>query len=151
MNGRKRHILVDTNGLLLGVLVHPANIHDRDGALALFERLHGRYPGLSLIWADNAYRGHLLDEGALKHLQAHIEVTRRPGAKQGGLYVEDGTTPAPRSPGFQVVPRRWVVERTFAWQGRNRRLSKDYEGLPETEEAFIYLAMVALMARRMAL
>lgn len=144
-------MLVDTNGLLLGVLVHPANIHDRDGAISLFARLQGRYPELTLIWADNAYRGRLLDAAAFEHLHAHIEVTRRPGAKLGGPYMEAGKTPTPVPRGFHVVPRRWVVERTFAWQGRNRRLAKDYEGLPETEEAFIYLSMVALMARRMAL
>ena len=151
MSGRKRQILVDTEGLLLAVVVHPANVHDRDGAALLLKPLVGRFPRLSLIWADNAYRGQKLDACVYERLNLHIEVTRRPGSKLGGNYLVPGDAHTPIPKGFNVVPRRWVVERTFAWQGRNRRLAKDYEGLPKTEETFIYIAMVTLMLRRMAL
>ena len=132
MKGRKRHIVVDTIGLLLAVVVHAADIQDRDGAKLVLSKLLGRFPRLKLIWADAAYAGHLVD-------WAHglggwlIEVVKR----------------AKHSHGFEVLPRRWVVERTLGWLGRNRRLSKDYEGLTESSEAWIHLAMIHLMLKRL--
>ena len=133
MKGRKRHIVVDTQGLLLAVAVHPADVQDRDGAKQVLSRLVGRFPRLERIWADGAYAGKLVqwagDIGGWS-----LEVVRRPAQQHG----------------FQVLPRRWVVERTFAWLGRCRRLSKDYEALPETTETWVYAAMTGIMLRRLA-
>ena len=133
MKGRKRHIVVDTQGLLLAVAVHPANIQDRDGAKLVLQRLLGHFPRLEQIWADGAYAGKL------------VEWTRRIGGWRLALVPRP-----PHQHTFQVLPRRWVVERTFAWLGRHRRLSKDYEALSETTEAWIYTAMTGLMLRRLA-
>ncbi len=133
VKGRKRHIVVDTLGLLLAVAVHPANIQDRDGAKLVLERLLGQYPRLKVIWADGAYGGKLV-QWAKEVGGWNLELVRRPRQQHT----------------FQVLPRRWVVERTFGWLNLQRRLSKDYEGLPETTEAWIYAAMTGLMLRRLA-
>jgi putative transposase len=134
VKGRKRHILVDTMGLLLIVLVHAANIQDRDGARLLLNKAIGCFTRLRLIWADGGYKGKLVDWVYNTHSWILEIVKRDKGVK-----------------GFQVLPRRWVVERTFAWLSFYRRLSKDYEVLTETSEAMIYAAMVHLMVRRLAL
>jgi putative transposase len=127
------------------VLVHPANVADRDGAKVLLADLRDRFPGLSKVWVDAAYRGPCAN-WITETLGWAVEVVRRPPARI--WWPED--QPAPERPaGFQVLPRRWVVERTFAWLGRHRRLSKDYEELPATEEAWIYLAMTRLMLVRL--
>jgi len=120
-------------GLVLMVVVHAANIQDRDGAKLLFERVKGRFPRLRLIWADGGYAGQLID-GLKETCQWALEIVKR---------SDDQT-------GFAVLPRRWVVERTFGWLGRYRRLSKDYERLPQTSEGMIYAAMAHLMVRRLA-
>jgi putative transposase len=133
VNGRKRHILVDTIGLILGVVVHAANIQDRDGAKILFEKVKGRFPRLRLVWADGGYAGKLIDWLA-DFCQWTLEIIRRNEQK-----------------GFYVLPRRWVVERTFAWLGRCRRMSKDYEELTENSEAMIHIAMIRLMLHRLAI
>ncbi len=133
MKGRKRHIVVDTQGLLLAVAVHPADLQDRNGAKLVISKLTGRFPRLSLIWADGGYAGKLI-EWVATLTGWTLEIVRRPG----------------NSHRFEVLPRRWVVERTFAWLGRRRRLSKDYEALPETTEAWVYTAMTGLMLRRLA-
>jgi putative transposase len=133
VHGRKRHILVDTLGLLLVVVVHAANIQESDGAKSVLRRALGRFPRLGLIWADQGYKAHFVA-----------------WAKEAtGWIVELVTKPAGQK-GFAVLPRRWVVERTFAWLGRNRRLSKDYEGLPETHAAWVHVAMIHLMLKRLA-
>jgi putative transposase len=133
VKGRKRHILVDAMGLLLMVVVHAASIQDRDGAKLVLAKVTQRFPRLQLIWADGGYAGKLVD-WVKTVCQWVLEIVKR----------SDGVK------GFQVLPRRWVVERTFGWLGRYRRLSKDYEGLPETSEALIYAAMIHLMVRRLA-
>ena len=133
MKGRKRHIVVDTQGLLLAVAVHPADVQDRDGAKLVLSRLVGRFPRLERIWADGAYAGKLV-QWAMDMGGWALEVVRRPAQQHG----------------FQVLPRRWVVERTLAWLGRCRRLSKDYEALPETTDAWVYAAMTGIMLRRLA-
>ena len=133
VSGRKRHILVDTMGLLLAVVVTAASVSDPAGARQLFKRLQGACKKLRLIWVDGTYRGHLL-EWVLLHCRFRLRpVLRSDGQK-----------------GFLVLPRRWVVERTFAWLTQCRRLAKDYETLPESSEALIYLAMTRLMIRRLA-
>lgn len=132
IKGRKRHILVDTIGLLLMVVVHAANIQDRDGAKTVLDKAKSCFPRLRLVWADGGYRGKLIDW--VKQVCGWtLEIVKRDKGVQG----------------FQVLPRRWVVERTFGWLGRYRRLSKDYEGLTESSEAMIYAAMIRLMVRRL--
>lgn len=133
VKGRKRHILVDTTGLLLMVVVHAANIQDRDGAKLVLEQVNGTFSRLQLIWADAAYAGQLINWVKLT-CDWVLEIIRRKDDVKG----------------FQVLPRRWVVERTFGWLGRYRRLSKDYEGLTESSQAFIYAAMIRVMSKRLA-
>jgi putative transposase len=132
VSGRKRHILVDTNGNLLKVVVHSANIQDRDGAKLLLEKAKGCFSRLKLIWADGGYAGQLI-EWVKESCQWVLEIVKRP---------KDAT-------GFHVLPRRWVVERTFAWLGHCRRLSKDYEHRTVHSESMIYLAMTRIMVRRL--
>jgi putative transposase len=124
VNGRKRHIVVDTIGLLLAVVVHAAYIQDRDGAKLVLSKLLGRFPRLQLIWADGGYTGQLVD-WAYALGGWLIEVVKR----------------SMTSHSFEVLPRRWVVERTLGWLGRNRRLSKAYEELTESSEAWVHIAM----------
>ena len=114
------------------MVVHAANLQDRDGARLVFARLHGSFPRLGKVWADAAYRGTLL---AWVH-------------RFGGWSVEI-VSKLREQTGFVVLPKRWIVERTLAWLGRSRRLSKDYEALPESSEAWIYLAMIHLMLKRL--
>lgn len=132
VNGRKRHILVDTIGLLIVVKVLAANIQDRDGAKRLLEEVKERMPRLYLIWADGGYRGKIIRWVATTCLWLIQVVKRNDDVK-----------------GWAVLPRRWVVERTFAWLSRNRRLSKDYERKCESSEAWVYAAMIHLMVKRL--
>lgn len=133
--GRKRHLLVDTVGLVLTVCVHPANIQDRDGAKLVFERLKGRLGTLKLVWADGGYQGKLIDwlEGFLPWRQMVLEIVKRKNT---------GT--------FEVLPRRWVVERTFGWLTHYRRLNRDYETRTDSSEAMVLIASVRLMTKRLA-
>ena len=132
--GRKRHIVTDTNGLLLAVHVHPANVQDCHGAVPLLERLRNKFPKLRHVFADRIYRGKQLTN-ALAHCGPwRIEIVERPKGVKG----------------FQLLPRRWVVERTFAWFGRCRRLSKDFEGSAATEAAWLLVAHLRLLTRRLA-
>ena len=119
-------------GLLIGLVVHAADIQDRDGAKLLLEKLKGRFSRLKLIWADAGYAGKL------------IEWTR-----QLGGWVLEIVKRSDDVTGFKVLPHRWVVERTFGWLGRYRRLSKDYEELTESSEATIRIAMINLMLHRL--
>ena len=124
--------MVDTIGLVLAVVVHAANIQDRDGAKLVFEKIKGKFSRLRLIWADGAYAGQLVEwvKNACGWL---LEIVKR----------NQGVT------GFQLLPRRWVVERTFGWFGRYRRLSRDYEFQTDTSENMILIAMIQLMVHRL--
>ena len=136
ITGRKRHALVDTLGLLMKVSVTAGNVQDRDGAKLLLEDLSATeelIQRLELIWADGGYRGSLV---------SWVEATF-------GWTLEVVKKPEDQI-GFQVLPKRWVVERTFGWLVRQRRLARDYERLTETSEAFIYAAMIRLMIRTLA-
>ena len=134
VKGRKVHALVDTEGLPLRVVVHSAAIQDRDGAAFLFDRIRQRFNWLELVWADGAYNASQVKRAVAAQPSLRVEIVKRP---------DD-------SSGFIVLPRRWVVERTFSWFGRNRRLAKDYENLADTLAAFIALACIQLGIRRLA-
>lgn len=132
MTGRKRHLLVDTMGLLLAVVVHAANVQDRDGARLVLNTIGGRFKRLRKIWADGGYAGELVD-WARRTGKWTLEIVRRDETKR---Y-------------FEVLPHRWIVERTLAWLVRYRRMSKDYEVLPRTSENLIRIAMINLMLHRL--
>lgn len=134
MKGRKIHALVDTEGLPLRVVVHSAAIQDRDGAALLFDRIRQRFNWLELVWADGTYNASQVEHAVATQPPLRVEIVKR----------------ADDSSGFIVLPRRWVVERTFSWFGRNRRLAKDYENLADTLAAFIALACIQLAIRRLA-
>jgi len=148
INGRKRHILVDTLGLLLKVVVHAATIQDRVGAKLVLEGLRQCFPRLKHLWTDQGYTGPLLDWIA-EHLGWSVEVVERSPRRGWIVTPEQGLEYVTLPKHFEQLPRRWVVERTFAWIGRQRRLSKDYERLPTTSEAFIYLASIRLLLGRL--
>jgi putative transposase len=130
----------------MGVVVHPANIPDRDGAKLVLTGIPARFPRLAHLWLDSAYQGTTVT-WIEQELGLRTTVVRKP---RRWIWWPADQEPPPIPTGFQVLPRRWVVERTFAWLGRYRRLSKDYEALPATEEAWIYLAMSSLMLARLA-
>jgi transposase len=131
-NGRKRHIAVDTLGLLLTVIVTAASVQDRDGACRLLALLRERFSTISLVWADGGYAGRLVS-WARQVLALTLTIVKR---------SEDTT-------GFVVLPRRWVVERTFGWLPRYRRLVRDYERRPEHHEAMVLWATVTIMTRQL--
>ena len=133
INGRKRHIVCDTIGLLLVVMVSAASVQDRDGGRGILKRLHRALASVRHIFADGGYQGQLIAT-AKSAWNIVVEVVKKPVDQLG----------------FAVLPRRWVVERTFSWLLRWRRLARDYERLPETHEAMIKWAMVGLMLNRLA-
>lgn len=163
VKGRKRHLLVDTQGLVLKAKVHSAKLQDREGIKILLDLAPGHLPRLSHLWMDAGYTGQ--GKGAdwvqevlgwtaeiVRHppKMAPEEVMRRWVREwtREGVSIDPQKFSGPRR--FGDLPRRWVVERTFSWLGQNRRMSKDYERLAETSEAFIYVAMARLMVRRLA-
>jgi putative transposase len=134
VNGRKRHLLVDTLGLLLTVVVTGANVSDQAGLKRLLAAISSKLSRLELIKADEVYRGQDFSAWVERTYQRSLEIVKHPEGVKG----------------FQLQAQRWIVERTLAWLGNCRRLSKDYEVLSETSEAFIYLAMVDIMTKRLA-
>ena len=162
VDGRKRHLLVDTEGLVLQARVHSAKVPDQDGIRLLLEQARIGISRLSHLWLDAGYQGRG-KRWAEETMGLSVEVVRKPRkpvpekvaevwarewAKAEGKKIDWQKLMPPK--GFQVLPRRWVVERTFAWIGHNRRMSKDYERLCATGEAFVYAAMTRLMVRRLA-
>jgi transposase len=133
VNGRKRHVVVDTMGLLLLVEITSASVQDRDGARKLLDRLKMAMPSLSLLWADGGYAGKLV-AWAKTSLNLAVQIVRKLAGQVG----------------FQVLPRRWVVERTFSWINRCRRTVRDYERLPAHHAAWVQWSMVIIMSRRLA-
>ena len=133
INGIKRQLLVDTLGLVVMVMVLTANHQDRDGARQLLAKVKARLPRLQIIWADGGYSGQLVE-----------------WVKTVCGWVLDIVKRSDTAKGFELLPHRWIVERTFSWLNRARRLSKDYERHAESGEAMVYLAMIHLMTRRLA-
>ncbi|MEW2445942.1 IS5 family transposase [Micromonospora marina] len=131
INGTKRHLAVDTGGLLLAVIVTMAGLQDRDAAHRLLAALRERFTTITHVWADAGYAGRLL-VWARNVLHLSVQIVKR------------------SEPGFVVLPRRWVVERTFAWISKHRRCVRDYETKPDHHEAMIYIAMIMTMSRRLA-
>jgi putative transposase len=134
INGRKRHIVTDTQGFLVGAVVHTADVQDRDGAPTVLAAIRHRFPWLRHLFADGGYAGEKLEAALAGNGIWALEIVRR----------------SDKAEGFQLLPRRWVVERTFAWLGRNRRLAKDFERTIESATAWLLLASVQLMTRRVA-
>jgi len=134
VKGRKRHILTDTNGLLVAAAVHEADIQDRDGAVPLLRSVRSAFPWLRHLFADGGYAGTKLATALAALGTWTLEIVKRSDIAQG----------------FELLPRRWVVERTLAWLNRNRRLAKDFEALVETAAAWLMLASVKLLSRRSA-
>jgi len=134
IKGKKRHILVDTRGLLLIAIVHSAGIQDRDGGVLLFSTLFGRFPFLKKLFADSAYQGTIFATAIGAILPSlHIEIVKR----------------SDRAKGFVILPKRWIVERSIAWLNRCRRLAKDWENLNRTALAFLHFASIRLMLRKL--
>jgi len=133
VKGRKRHIVTDTTGLMVGAAVHPADVQDRDGALLVIETIHDLFPWLRHLFADSAYSGDKILKTLTKFGRWSIEIVKR---------MADTV-------GFEVLPRRWVVERTLAWLNRNRRLAKDFEASIESAKAWVYVASLQLLIRRL--
>ena len=134
VKGRKLHALVDTEGLPIRVVVHSAGIQDRDGAALVLGKIRQSHPWLQLVWADSGYNAHQVVDAVAKVPCLRLEIVKR---------TDDMS-------GFVVLPRRWVVERTFPWFGRNRRLAKDWENLADTLNAFVSIASIQLALRRLA-
>jgi len=162
VKGRKRHLLVDTEGLVLKAKVHSAKLMDHEGIKTLLRQANRQFPRLSHLWLDAGYRGE--DKGkdwvekTLGWSVDLVERPRKPAPKEvlmawarewakEGVKVDWQRLLPPE--GFQVLPRRWVVERTFSWIDQYRRMSKDYERLCASGEALVYAAMIRLMVRRL--
>jgi transposase len=134
ISGKKRHILVDTTGLLMHAVVHPADIQDRDGGVLVMTTMNGLFPFVTKLFADGGYQGPKFRKELAEALpQLSVEIVKRSDTASG----------------FKVLPRRWVVERTFAWLNRCRRLAKDFENLTRNALAFIKLASIRLMLRKL--
>lgn len=160
MKGRKRHLLVDTEGLVLGVRVLGSNVTDREGGTILLESVHGSFARLHHLFVDGGYKG----KWALwvrTALGWTVDVMQRPDPDFHGIWspndkpmpdelAEELERKARGTRGFVVIPRRWVVECTYAWLSFCRRLNRDYELLPETTETLVYTAMIRIVTRRLA-
>lgn len=134
VKGRKVHALVDTLGLPLRLVIHSAGVQDRDGAALVLDRIRQRFNWLELVWADGGYNARQVQHAVALSPPLRVEIVKR----------------SDHDKGFVVLPRRWVVERTFSWFGRNRRLAKDYENLADTLAAFLSLACIQIALRRLA-
>jgi putative transposase len=147
--GRQRHLLVDTQGLLLAVKVHTAGLVDRCGAPLLLQGLQGRFPRLCHLFADSGYTGPLID-WIKAHLGWQTAIVPKPKNEKPWVLIDGKPVQLPKPKGgFQVQRHRWKVERTFGWLIRFRRLARDYEGLPQSSEAFIQIASIRLFLTRL--
>jgi transposase len=143
-------LLVDTEGFVLKAHVHPANETEAAGGQALLAGLDQVFARLALLWVDGGDKRRF-EEWVTTELGWRVEVVQRADVGKTHVWLPaDAPSPPPRPAGFRVLPRRWVVERTFAWLGRNRRLSKDDEARPSSEEAWLYAASCRVLLRRLA-
>jgi putative transposase len=155
LSGRKRHILVESSGLLLKVVVHVATLQDREGVQLLLEPIKGVFARRKKVWVDSAYTGKGR-EWIVEQMGWEVEVVGHAPRPRGmwvwpGMEItEEMLAVFKRPKGFRHLPRRWVVERTFAWMGRYRRMSKDYEYLTSSSECMVCLTMIRLLVRRLA-
>lgn len=149
VKGRKRHLLVDTQGFVLKVKVLAANGADQEGAKQLLQGIKSQFPRLRHLWVDGGYRTTFVS-WVKEQLGWTVQRVQHPNAGSRRRITMPGVEPAPIDRSFKVIPRRWVVERSYGWLGRYRRLSKDYEYLPETSEAFIYSTSLRTLLRRLA-
>jgi putative transposase len=133
VKGRKRHLVVDTLGLVLAVIVTAANVQDKRGLALLLDRVRERFDRLEILFVDGGYDSQPLSERVRRVIGCLLQVVPRPSTQKG----------------FQVLPKRWIVERTFSWFNSYRRLSKDYEYRTDTSETMVYLAMIRLMLKRL--
>ena len=133
VKGRKRHIATDTLGLMVGAVVHPADVQDRDGAPLVLRSIRNAWPWLRLVFADGGYAGPKLRDAMQGHGEWRSEIIKR----------------SDKASGFEVLPRRWVIERTFAWLGRSRRLAKDWEASTASSEAWLLIAHIRILVRRL--
>ena len=154
---------MDTQGLVLKVKATGADLGERPGARQLLAPLAGQFPRMQMVWADQGYNGSDLDNWMQERLGWRLEIVKRTSPQEqwdkvqaiakerrrAGASVFSMWAGLSTGRGIEVLPRRWVVERTFAWLGKYRRLSKDYEFLPESSEVMIYLAMIRLMLKRL--
>lgn len=143
VKGRKRHIVTDTLGLLLAILIHPADVQDRDGAVPLIDNTLAKYPSIEKIYADSAYAGQYAKDIKQRH-GVDVEVVRRPTTRW-----HDTQLPLFEEPAFVVLPKRWVVERTHAWNGRPRRLAKDQDRRLDVSTAWIWFTEARVLLRRL--
>ena len=134
VKGRKIHALVDTEGLPMRVVIHSAGVQDRDGAALVLDKIRIRFPWLELVWADSGYHARQVDAAVAIVPALRLEIVKRSDDMKG----------------FVVLPHRWVVERTFSWFGRNRRLAKDFETTIASAEAWVTIASIRLLTRRLA-
>lgn len=147
IKGRKRHILVDSQGNLIKVSITGANISDKQGFNQLLEKKKSCFPFVKKIWADHGYQGERLKKIALEH-EIELEIVKRPPSRYRIYNEKFEAEWIPIKREFSILPRRWVVERTFAWMIKNRRLSKDYEYLTEVSQTYMYMGMCRILLKR---
>ena len=149
VKGRKRHIVTDTLGLLLAVRVHPADVQDRDGGFDVVASAKKKHPSLAHIFTDTAYEGRCA-ERIRAELGLTVEIVRRSDDRSHGVWQGPGLPTHVAKRGFQVLPKRWVVERAFAWNDRPRRMAKEFDQRLDVSEAWIWFAQVRMLSRRLA-
>ena len=153
IQGRKRHLLVDTQGLLISVKVLAADLGDREGGKVMLLPLLGKIPRLQVIWADSGYAGSPFEQWVKEHLAVRLQIVTHPWTGLRGVWAPEGAKidwDKIMPKGFHILPRRWIIERTNAWITHCRRLSRDFEGTHSSSESFIYLAMTKLMVASLA-
>jgi transposase len=149
VKGRKRHIVTDTLGLLLAVCVHPANIQDRDAGFDVVASAKKKHMSLETLFVDTAYEG-TCARRIYTELGLNVEIVRRSDDRAHGVWQGPGLPTHVATRGFQVLPKRWVVERTFAWNDRPRRMAKDFDQRLDVAEAWIWFAQARMLTRRLA-
>ncbi len=147
MTGRKRFVVTDTLGLPTAIQVVPASVQERDGGPPVIAEARQRAPGLALVWADSGFAGRCV-ETVRNETGVELQIVRRPGEGDKRRWTPVGTAPVPVPTGFQILPRRWVVERTFGWLGRYRRHARDWEATIASALGWIRIAFIRLLVQR---